>query len=400
MSEGFFSDSDLPEVNTAPATPRCGLCGLYKSCLSPKMGWTGKGKRKVLICAEAPGEDEDKEGTQLIGKAGQRLRKHMNMLGWDLDEDCWKTNSVICRPPDGEMEDKYIESCRPCLNKTIQELNPRIIILLGASSIKSLIPVLYDKDSDPGPMFQWAGFAIPSQKLNTWVCCTYHPSYLLRKPNPVLDFWFSQHLKTFFELRGRPWPEGVPNFSSQVECLYSPREAASRLNSMVQKGGTFAFDYETNMLKPDSPKARIVSCAVCRDGEETVSFPWVGEAVDAMFELLRSDFPKWGWNIKFEHRWTKSAFKVGVRRWEWDGMLAAHVIDNRPGITRAKLQGFLMLGQENWEGLAAPYLSAEGGNAENKIDQMDLRDLLKYNGMDAVIEWQLCKRQRELMGVT
>ena len=74
----------------------CDICGLYKTCQSPKMRYTGKGKMKILILTEAPGKSEDEdwqdlgyeEPTQLIGKAGRLLRKKMGDLGIDIDEDC------------------------------------------------------------------------------------------------------------------------------------------------------------------------------------------------------------------------------------------------------------------------------------------------------------------------
>ena len=60
---------------------------------------TGEGRLKILILAEAPGEQEDAQNTQLIGPAGQVLRKTLAGFGVDLDRDCRKTNAVRCRPP-------------------------------------------------------------------------------------------------------------------------------------------------------------------------------------------------------------------------------------------------------------------------------------------------------------
>ena len=37
----------------------CEICGLYKSCNSPKMGATGQGRKKILIWGEGSGEKED-----------------------------------------------------------------------------------------------------------------------------------------------------------------------------------------------------------------------------------------------------------------------------------------------------------------------------------------------------
>ena len=69
----------------------CTKCGLYKTCQSPKMKYTGEGKLKALIIAEAPGKSEDEdwkrlgydEPTQLIGESGGLLRNKLETYGLD-----------------------------------------------------------------------------------------------------------------------------------------------------------------------------------------------------------------------------------------------------------------------------------------------------------------------------
>jgi uracil-DNA glycosylase family 4 len=361
------------------------------------MGWTGWGKRKVLVVAESPGEAEDEKGVQLIGRAGQKLRKHLGKIGVDLDEDCWKTNAVICRPSENETTDEQIEACRPSLNKTLMELKPDVIVLLGGAAVKSLIGSIWWDDEGLGGISRWAGFRIPSQELNAWICPTWHSSYLLRQDDPVLEFWFDQHLKAVFELEGKPWPNGPPDFQSQVECIYEGEEAEKRIQRMTRRGGVFTFDYETNRLKPDGEGARIFSCAICRDGEETIAFPWMSRIKQVMSEFLQSEHEKWGWNIKFEQRWTRVEFGHGVRNWGADGMLMAHILDNRSKVG-AKFNGFVLWGQPAWHKLVSPYLKSDrkGGNENNRINELDLRDLLIYNGMDAVMEWFCVDKQLKL----
>jgi len=99
MAKGFFTLS-APKVSPVQIrTPRCGECKLFQQCNSPKMPPTGKGKKGILIVAEAPGKTEDAQGIQLVGDAGQRLRQHLDMLDIDLDEDCIKTTTANQNPP-------------------------------------------------------------------------------------------------------------------------------------------------------------------------------------------------------------------------------------------------------------------------------------------------------------
>jgi uracil-DNA glycosylase family 4 len=358
---------------------------------------TGKGRRKVLVVAEAPGEQEDEQGIQLIGKSGQYLRDTLSDIDVDLDRDCWKTNAVICRPPKNEVNDIHIESCRPNLNKTIKELNPTAIILLGGSPVKSLIGQLWKAGESPGGIGRWAGWQIPSQKLNAWVCPTFHPAYLLRKHDVSLELWFKRHLQEALALSGRPWEEGVPDFASQVEIIYESDKAARIVRRMTERGGTVAFDYETNMLKPDHKDSRIVCCSVCWEGMKTIAFPWHGEVVTAMGELLRSNVAKVGANNKFEQRWTRKEFGHGVRNWVWDCMTVAHILDYRPLITSVKFQAFVQLGQTCWDGVVGPYLRADSGYEKNRIKEVDLGTLLMYCGMDSLCEWMIAEKQKTTM---
>jgi DNA polymerase len=378
--------------------PKCRLCKLKDKCLSPKMQPTGKGRKQILVVAEAPGKDEDEKGIQLIGKAGQRLRKTLRELDCSLDRDCWKTNAVICRPPENKIQDKYVKFCRPNLYRTINKLNPVVIILLGSKAVDSFIGREWGKGV--GGIGRWAGWRIPLQARNTWVCPTYHPSYLLRKENQqtskVLSLWFERHLKAAMELEDRPWEE-IPDYSRKVQVIMSPEEAAGFIRRQAGRGPV-SFDYETNMLKPDSSRARIVSCAMCWEGSCTIAYPWEGEAIKATQEVLRSPVPKYGANAKFEQRWTLKEFGHGVRNWRFDTMQAAHILDNRPWITSVKFQAFVQLGLPPWDHHIEPYLNVKQGNKENRIAELDMKDLLEYNGMDALVEYRLAELQTKEIG--
>ena len=96
----FFTDEQLKSVYMSKSQDsKCLECGLFKTCKSPKMPVTGEGRKKCLIIAEAPGEEEDFQNTQLVGRAGSLLRGRLEERGLDLDLDFWKTNALACRPP-------------------------------------------------------------------------------------------------------------------------------------------------------------------------------------------------------------------------------------------------------------------------------------------------------------
>ncbi|KKK64622.1 hypothetical protein LCGC14_2982360, partial [marine sediment metagenome] len=155
--------------------------------------------------------------------------------------------------------------------------------------------------------------------------------------------------------------------------------------------------YETDRLKPDADDSQIISCAIS-NGEHTVAYPWVGEAIIETSRLLRSPIPKIAANIKFEERWTRKVLGHGVRNWKRDTMQAAHVLNNEPGITSVKFQAFVRLGVGDYDSHIVPYFKSASSNAPNRIKELNLSDLLLYNGMDALLEFKIAEKQMKEMG--
>lgn len=396
MPNTFFPLSVLQDVRAPDqTTAKCGKCGLYKTCNSPKMEPTGRGKRDVLVVGEAPGEREDEVGRQFVGKTGKILRDALVTVGLNPDRDCVFDNALRCRPPNNRIkDDRAVEYCRPNVLNTIKAHDPKVIVLLGGKAVRSVIGHLWKEDV--GPVKRWAGWKIPSQKWNTWICPTFHPSFVSRENSVVLSRMFLKHVGAAAELHAdRPWDK-IPNYRKEVEVVFDHKEAAEFIRRLSVGSRAVAFDYETNMLKPESERAVIVCCAVS-DGKRTVAYPWVGEAVKATKELLRSRVPKIASNMKFEERWTLKHFGVGVRNWRLDTMLASHVLDHRELITSIKFQSFVRLGQTSYDDHIKPYLKSKlpGGYAINRIRDADMTDLMLYCGLDALLEWQVAKIQKK-----
>lgn len=394
---GFFRQSEFTSKRPLTMVAKCGECGMYQQCESPKMQPSGKGKRRVLIVGEAPGAKEDELGRQFVGKTGQRLRNTLRKFAVEPDRDCIFTNALICRPPNNEIPEgrqtKLVDCCRPNLIKTINQYNPDVIIPLGKTAIKSLIGWIWKEDV--GSVERWAGFQIPSQKPNVWICPNWHPSFVERADDRVLDRIWEENLRKAFEIEGKPWDE-IPDYRKEIHCIIDPEEAADVLTKYHKTTNRVSFDYETNMLKPDSTKARIVCCSVCFDGKYTIAFPWHGKAIREMLAILWDDrIKKIGFNLKFEDRYTRAKYGKGVKNWKWCGMTAAHVLDNRPDITSLKFQAFVLFGVDAYDAAIKPYLRTRGGggNEENRIREVSLRQLLDYCGMDSFLEYKVWQRQ-------
>ena len=387
---GFFTESHTQREAPAGSVAKCGACGLFKTCETPKMKPYGKGAKRVLILGEAPGADEDEQGRPFIGKAGRVLRDVLDDLDFDMDHDALTTNAIICRPPKNATPDaKQLNFCRPNLVETIRKFKPRVVITLGHTPLKTLLTPYWPKTE---ALERWVGWQIPCQ--DHWICPTFHPSYLARMRNSLLDRRFAEHLKRAIALVEDPPPQ--PDWPSLIDIIYDDDEVYERLRGLDKDGSWLAFDYETNCLKPEYPKAKIFSCSVS-DGTQTIAFPWKGRAIDAMGRLLRSKRTrKIASNLKMEEKWTRKEFGYGVRDWGWDTMLATHCLDNRPGICGLKFQSWVRMGVPVYDAKIEPYLKARAWY--NRITHVDFEELLTYNGMDALLEWRLAMIQRTEMG--
>lgn len=397
---GFFAESTLRKIKKPKAlVAKCGLCQLYKHCKSPKMKVFGEGLKRILIVGEAPGETEDDTGKPFRGKSGKYLRNRLKEIGIKMDRDCWMTNALICRPEGNKTPtSEQIEWCNPNLRKVISTLKPIAILTVGKAAIESVLTGIWRKDL--GAVSRWAGFKIPCRDLNTWIIPTFHPSYILRelkiaKGETPIEAIYGHHLSLLKGITKRPFKK-VEDLSKQIEILYDEDKIIKALNWMRKHPAPISPDYETNMLKPDSPKSEIRAASVCWNGERTIAFPYEGQKVKrAWRRLMYSDCPKYGQNFKFEDRWTHDP----IPNWQWDTMNIFHIIDNRKQACSLDFQAFVLLGLGTYSDHISPFFKAEDSYEENRIKDIDLGELLLYNGLDALTTFLIAKMQRKYLEV-
>ncbi len=134
----------------------------------------GNPKAKILIIGEGPGEQEDLQGLPFVGKSGQLLDKILASVGLDPERDTYICNAVKCRPPNNRVPTpEEIEACRPYLLEQIRLVDPAIILLTGATSVRSLLGEKRGITKIRGEWIQWQG---------RWCMPIFHPAYLLRNP--------------------------------------------------------------------------------------------------------------------------------------------------------------------------------------------------------------------------
>ena len=133
----------------------------------------GNADAKILLIGEAPGADEDATGTPFVGRAGKLLSKLIEDCNLSRKDDFYICNTVKCRPPENRVPtDQEKKLCENYLLSQIKIVNPKVIVLCGATSAKSF---LGDKIKISQIRGQW--FKIFDKYDATVI---FHPSYLLR----------------------------------------------------------------------------------------------------------------------------------------------------------------------------------------------------------------------------
>lgn len=399
--KGFLSEKMIwgKQKRPLPLIPECNKCNLYQSVKSPKMPYSGEGRKRVLLLAEAPGENEDDSGKQFVGNAGFELVQMLREVGVNMRKDCWLDNAVICRPMDDNGNNrkptkKEIDCCRPHLSAVLQKLRPNVIIPMGSVALQSLIELAW-KSGEVESVESWVGWKIPCIQLNTWICPTFHPSYYLRGQDPVVRKHMVSHFRRAFAITKKPWGENGkdrPDYRSKVRVLLDTDKAARDLTCMMAFGKPLAFDLETTTLKPDGPKSNII-CASVSDGTTSIAFPWEGKVVEQMRKFLESKVPKVGWNIAFETRWIKAHLGIWVKNWLWDGMIASHWLNCHRGICGLDFQAFVQLGVGDYYSHLGGLMTSKGSYLPNRLTTVDREVLLEYCGLDSLYEVMIAKKQ-------
>ncbi len=100
----------------------------------------GNPNSAILFVGEAPGQKEDEQGKPFVGAAGKFLNEMLASIGLKR-EDIFITNIVKQRPPDNrDPLPEEIELHWPLLQKQIDIIDPKIIVMLGRHSMSRLLP--------------------------------------------------------------------------------------------------------------------------------------------------------------------------------------------------------------------------------------------------------------------
>jgi DNA polymerase len=161
----------------------CTRCPLHRSATQAVPG-EGPQDAALMIVGEQPGDQEDLQGRPFVGPAGKLFDEMAKRAGLDRQQ-AFVTNAVKHfkflprgrrrihqRPDAGE-----VQHCRWWLEAEIREVRPDLILAMGATAAEAL--------TGSGKRLAERRGRIEPGRNGVQVLITFHPSYLLRLPDPA-----------------------------------------------------------------------------------------------------------------------------------------------------------------------------------------------------------------------
>ncbi len=158
-------------------------CELKKSATNLVFS-DGNPNAKIMIIGEGPGANEDKEGKPFVGRAGKLLDKMLESISLNR-KNVYISNVVNYRPPQNRKPtDEEIRRYLPFLQKHIEIINPRILLLLGSTALNAIIgnEIVISKARG-----KWVNKKIGNTETN--VIASFHPAFLMRQPDQKKYAW-------------------------------------------------------------------------------------------------------------------------------------------------------------------------------------------------------------------
>jgi len=178
-----MADAKTKLARVAMQAKSCTRCPLYRIATQTVFG-EGSPDARLMLVGEQPGDQEDLGGKPFVGPAGQMFDRALAEAGVDRAM-VYVTNAVkhFKFEPRGKRRihqkpnTSEVEHCRWWLDRELRLIQPKLVVALGATAVKSLI----GKDVK---ITEMRGRLLTVRDGLTLVA-TVHPSYLLRLPDPA-----------------------------------------------------------------------------------------------------------------------------------------------------------------------------------------------------------------------
>jgi DNA polymerase len=161
----------------------CRRCALWRDATQPVPG-AGRSQATIMLVGEQPGDREDIEGKPFVGPAGALLDAALQEAGIRR-ADVYVTNAVkhfkwtlrgkrrLHRTP----AQREIEACSYWLERELKKVHAHVIVTLGTTALRAV------RDEPTARLQDYFGHETDARGRR--VVATWHPSYVLRAPDPA-----------------------------------------------------------------------------------------------------------------------------------------------------------------------------------------------------------------------
>ena len=182
--------TNLAQLKSALATFE--FCDLRNGARNLVFG-DGDPASEVMIIGDAPNPEEDRQGKPFVGDAGDLLDKMFSAIGLSRNSTGLKGIYVSTIIPWKPLHTQSsirteIDLLFPFIEKHIQLINPRFLIIMGSDPSAELFHRIGGNERSEN----WGKFlGIDTVKIH-------HPGYLIKNPNAKKEAW-----KELLELKAR-----------------------------------------------------------------------------------------------------------------------------------------------------------------------------------------------------
>ena len=181
----FLPPEPRPSLDDLRQAARgCRACDLFLTGTQTVFG-EGPGRAEVMMVGEQPGDQEDRAGQPFVGPAGRVLDEALDEVGIDRSR-VYVTNVVkhfkwVARGKrriHSKPNAREIRACRPWLEAELADVQPRVVVALGATAAQALLGASFRVTQQRGKPLEDTGLA-------AYVVATVHPASILRMPDPA-----------------------------------------------------------------------------------------------------------------------------------------------------------------------------------------------------------------------
>lgn len=165
----------------------CKICKVGKS--GKAVPGEGNPDADIVFIGEAPGKNEALVGRPFIGRSGKLLRTFITQVLGLKEDQVFITSPVKYLPDSGTPSSSDIAHGKTHLEKQLEVINPKIIVLLGRVAVEGVLGLKVQVKKDHGKIIEKDGpsrVGEPRRKRKYFI--TLHPAAVVRFAKNRADF--------------------------------------------------------------------------------------------------------------------------------------------------------------------------------------------------------------------